>query len=97
MLLVVHLLLLGHGLLAALVVGLSLLCVAQYVVRHGELCEFVLCVCRTVFVGVVFERELSVGFLELLVIGLAVHAENLVVVSAGQRHAQHCQQKGEGH
>ena len=77
----------GAGLeafLAKLVVDFALLLVAQHFVRFADLLELGLrCLfCGRVLVRVPLERELAVRFFELVVVGLAVDAQDLVVVLA---------------
>ena len=67
---------------AVLVVGGAFLRVAQGFISLAQFLEFFLGGLVTrIFVGMIFQGQLAIGLLDLLLAGIAVHAQNLVVVA----------------
>jgi hypothetical protein len=85
-----------EALFAVAVVDLALLLVGQHVVRLGDLLEAPLgdLLVVRVLVGVPLHRELAVGLLECVGVGVFVDAEDLVVVLAGRHRAGDAEEVG---
>ena len=76
-----------HPLMPKTVICGALGGIAQYSVGFGSLFESLFrCVIAGIAVWMVLERQLSIGTLDLLVIGLSGDAEDLVVVAFGHGH-----------
>src|SRR5205085_12032301 len=73
-----------EGGMAVLIVGGPFLRVAQRFVGFAQFLELLLGgFVAGIFVGMVFDGQLAVGFFDLLLAGVAVHSEDLVIIAFG--------------
>ena len=79
------------------VVALALLLVGEDLVRLGRLLEALLGLgVARVLVGVVLQGELAIGFLDLLGVGVALHAQDFVIIALRVPSAWRLDRVGEG-
>src|SRR4029077_2901273 len=78
----------GDALMAEAVIGRAFLRIAEDAVGFRGLFEFLLgCVIARVAIGVILQGEFAVRPLQILVVTIPAHAENLVIIAFSHTHS----------